>query len=573
MKNRWLTILIFLLCFTLVLSGCGKENHGKVKELKETGKSNSKGGTLNVGIAEPPEGEFQSIFTGSDSDDEVINYFNDSLVDAHNDLKLKPKILSWKALDKDKRTYEFKMKKGIKWQDGNPLTINDWIFTLETLADPQYDGPRYSNVQIVKGADAKHDGKHKSISGIKKINNYTAKVTFKEPKANNLDTLWMSSVISKKIFQHIPVKDMAKSDAVRKHPIGIGPYKVKRIVDGESVEFVKNKHYYRGEPGLDKVNLRVVEQTSLTEALNNKEIDMASVTAPVAKEIKDSKNKKLNILRAPGTSYVIIGFVLNDYDKAKQKVGKPRPKFQNKKLRQALTYAINRNEWVDAFLYGYGKKLNGLIPSSFWSAADKGQLNAYPYNPKKAKKLLDEAGYKDRNGDGWREDPHGKKFEINLKHYAGSNPTFEPRTAAIKGFWENVGIKTKTDMVEFGKYNTDLESGSKDMEAYVRTWTQGSDPDPSDLYKSDALWNEGRYNNPKADKKLAEAKDPKVVGDSQAKRKKKYLEWQKIMNENEPYIPLAESDDMTAVNNRVKNVKVSLKGTNPIYKWTVDDKK
>ncbi|MCP6711545.1 ABC transporter substrate-binding protein, partial [Klebsiella pneumoniae] len=76
---------------------------------------------------------------------------------------------------------------------------------------------------------------------------------------------------------------------------------------------------------------------------------------------------------------------------------------------------------------------------------------------KKAKKLLDEAGYKDRDGDGFREDPKGKKFEISLKHYAGTNPTFEPRTAALKGYWEKVGLKTKVSMVEFSKYNADLE--------------------------------------------------------------------------------------------------------------------
>ena len=572
MKKRWRLALLSMLSLILILSGCGRGDHGEVKETDHTAKSKSKGGTLNIGISEAPEGEFQSIFAGSAGDSEVIDYFNDSLVDFDDNFKIQPKILSWKSLNKDKTTYEFTMKKGIKWQDGNPLTIDDWIFTLETLADPDYDGPRYDGVQDVKGAEEKHAGKAKSISGLQKIDDYTVRLTFSKPQSNNLERLWMSAPISKKVFEHIPVKDMGKSPEVRKHPIGFGPYKVKRITDGESVELVRNNDYYQGKPGLDKINLRVVEQTSLTEALDNEEIDMASVSPPIAKEVKDNGNKNMKILRSPGTDYAIIGFVLNDYDKTKQKIGKERPKYQNKKLRQALTYAINRKEWINAFMYGYAKPLEGLVPSAFWNGAKKGELKDYSYDPKKAKKLLDEAGYKDRDGDGWREDPDGKKFVVNLKHYAGSNPTFEPRTAAIKGFWENVGIKTKTDMVEFGKYNEDLEDASKDMEAYVRTWTAGVDPDPSDLYKSNALWNEGRYNNPKADKLLEEAKDPKVVGDSQEKRKKKYLEWQKIMNEDEPYIPLAEMESMTAVNNRVKNVKVSLKGSNPIYEWTVDDK-
>ncbi|PXA11561.1 ABC transporter substrate-binding protein, partial [Staphylococcus pseudintermedius] len=131
----------------------------------------------------------------------------------------------------------------------------------------------------------------------------------------------------------------------------------------------------------------------------------------------------------------------------------------------------------------------------------------------------------------------------------------------------------KVEMEEFGKYSSDLEKSSKDMEVYFRTWQQGSDPDPSELYRSTALWNESRYNNPKADKILDEAVDTKVVGDDNDKRKEKYLEWQKIMAEDVPVIPIVELEDVTAVSSRVKNFEVSLKGSNPIYEWSVEDKK
>ncbi|WP_390175336.1 oligopeptide ABC transporter substrate-binding protein, partial [Staphylococcus pseudintermedius] len=557
----------------VVLSACGKNGNETSNTSNKTGKSDAKGGTLTVGIAEPPEGNFQSIFTGSTGDSNVIDFFNDSLIDVGDDLKIKPKILSWEKDKNDDLKYTFKVKKGIQWQDGNPFTINDWVFTLETLADPDYDGPRYSGVAVIQGAEEKRNGQADRISGIKKIDYYTAEITFKEHKANNLLELWTSAPISEKVFKDIPVKDMAKSDAVRKNPIGIGPYKVKRIVDGESVELVKNKDYWRGEPNIDNINLRVVEQTSMTQALENGDIDMATITAPIAKEIKDSGSENLQLLQAPSTSYAIVGFVLNDYDKKAQKIGKERPKYQDKKLRQAMAYAINRKEWIDAFYYGYGKPLNGLIPSAHWSGAKEGDVKEYKYDVDKAKQLLDEGGYKDKDGDGFREDPQGKPFVVNLKHYAGSNPTFEPRTAALKGYWEKVGLKTKVEMEEFGKYSSDLEKSSKDMEVYFRTWQQGSDPDPSELYRSTALWNESRYNNPKADKILDEAVDTKVVGDDNDKRKEKYLEWQKIMAEDVPVIPIVELEDVTAVSSRVKNFEVSLKGSNPIYEWSVEDKK
>ncbi|ADX75713.1 ABC transporter substrate-binding protein [Staphylococcus pseudintermedius] len=573
MKKAYRYLWFLSLIVVVVLSACGKNGNETSNTSNKTGKSDAKGGTLTVGIAEPPEGNFQSIFTGSTGDSNVIDFFNDSLIDVGDDLKIKPKILSWEKDKNDDLKYTFKVKKGIQWQDGNPFTINDWVFTLETLADPDYDGPRYSGVAVIQGAEEKRNGQADRISGIKKIDDYTAEITFKEHKANNLLELWTSAPISEKVFKDIPVKDMAKSDAVRKNPIGIGPYKVKRIVDGESVELVKNKDYWRGEPNIDNINLRVVEQTSMTQALENGDIDMATITAPIAKEIKDSGSENLQLLQAPSTSYAIVGFVLNDYDKKAQKIGKERPKYQDKKLRQAMAYAINRKEWIDAFYYGYGKPLNGLIPSAHWSGAKEGDVKEYKYDVDKAKQLLDEGGYKDKDGDGFREDPQGKPFVVNLKHYAGSNPTFEPRTAALKGYWEKVGLKTKVEMEEFGKYSSDLEKSSKDMEVYFRTWQQGSDPDPSELYRSTALWNESRYNNPKADKILDEAVDTKVVGDDNDKRKEKYLEWQKIMAEDVPVIPIVELEDVTAVSSRVKNFEVSLKGSNPIYEWSVEDKK
>ncbi|WP_315293484.1 Oligopeptide ABC transporter, substrate-binding protein OppA [Mammaliicoccus lentus] len=572
MRKRIKSIFVLVMVTILVLAACGKETKEK-EETSEIGgktpKSDKKGGTLKVGLGAPPEGAFQSVFAGSSSDSEVIGYFNDGLVDYDEKLEMKPHILSWK--DKgDGLTYEFKVKKGIKWHDGSDFTVNDWIFTLETLADKDYDGPRFTGVQDIKGAKDKKDGKSDKIEGIKKIDDYTVEITFEKNKLNNLNNLWTSSPISEKAFKDIPVKDMAKSDQVRKKPIGIGPFKIKKIVDGESVELEKNKDYWQGEPKLDKIVLRVIDQTALAQALESGEIDMSSVTAPVAKEIKDKNPENLKILQAPSTSYMILGFVLNDYNKDKMEVGKARPKYQDPKLRKAMAYAINRDEWIKAFLYEYGKKTNGLIPSAHWVAADKDQLNDYKYDVDKAKKLLDEAGYKDKDGDGFREDPKGKEFVVNLKHYAGTNPTFEPRTAALKGYWEKVGLKTKVQMVEFGKFGQDLEKADESMEVYFRTWLQGADPDPSGLYKSNALWNESRFKSEKADKLLDDALDYNVVGNDKKKRKDLYIKWQQLMNEELPVIPIAELIDTTVVSDNVRNYEVSFKGSNPIHEWGVE---
>lgn len=394
-------------------------------------------------------------------------------------------------------------------------------------------------------------------------------VTFKEKKVNYLEGFFAGPLLSKKYLSDVPIKDLAKSDKIRKHPIGIGPYKVTKVAQGEAVQLKKFKDYWQGEPALDKINLKVIDQTQIVKAMKNGEIDMADqATGTIAQEAKKSGDGKLKVLSAPGLDYSILGFVSHDYDKDKNKTGAERPKYKEKKLRQAMLYAIDRKKWIKAFYQGYGKELNSLVPSIHWIAADQKDLNSYEYSPEKAKKLLDELGYKDRNGDGFREDPNGKPFEINLKQYSGSNPTFEPRTAAIKDFWEKVGLKTNMKLVEFGKYNDDLAKASKNMEVYFRTWAGATDPDPSDSYHSDRPQNEMRTVDKISDKYLDDALDFNKVGTDDKKRKDIYVKWQKHVNETLPALPIVQLDSIAIVSDKVRNYDLQMGSDLDLYKLT-----
>ncbi len=115
MKKAYRYVLFLALSVVLVLSACGKSGDTAKNDSSKTEKSDAKGGTLNVGIAEPPEGNFQSIFSSSTGDSGVIDYFNDSLIELDDNLQIKPKILSWEKHKDDDLTYTFKLKKGIKW--------------------------------------------------------------------------------------------------------------------------------------------------------------------------------------------------------------------------------------------------------------------------------------------------------------------------------------------------------------------------------------------------------------------------------------------------------------------------
>lgn len=242
--RKYFKYLTLVLIIILVLSGCGKgKQQDASNDESKTDTSEHKGGTLKVGMPAAPTGVYSSILSSDHTDATVEGYFNENVIKVDKKVKPKPFIASWKDIDPGKKI-EFKIKKGIKWHDGNELTIDDWIYTLEVLANKDYSGSYYPSVENIKGAKEMHDGKADHISGIKKKDNYTMEVTFDKKKVNYLTGFISGPLLSKKYLSDVPVKDLAKSDKIRKHPIGIGPYKVKKIVQGEAIQLERFDDYW-----------------------------------------------------------------------------------------------------------------------------------------------------------------------------------------------------------------------------------------------------------------------------------------------------------------------------------------
>lgn len=560
-----------MLVMSMFLAACGGKEKAGTKEKDNNEKSGENagqpkdGGTIVFAVDTAPEGIFNPNFYGNASDAEVLQFTDDNLITYDEKMKPIPNIASWET--KDNKVYTFKFKEGVKWHNGEELTVDDWIFAIKTLADKKYDGPRYVNVQQIEGAPAYHDGKAKEISGIKKIDDYNIEITFDKARVNNLENLW-TYPLSRKEFEGVAVKDMMSSKQVRQTPVGTGPYKVGKVVPGESIELVRNDEYWQGKPHIEKIILKVIDASLLVGELKNKTVDMTPFSPVSYDEIK--KLSDINILKSPGVSYYYVGFRLGTWDGKKNVAN--YDKYNNKQLRQAMAYAMNREEWNDAFFFGLGHPVNRPVPSSHWIAADNAELNDYKYDPEKAKQMLDEAGYKDKDGDGFREDPDGKPFVVNFSHYQTTNPTFEARAKQIAQYWEEVGLKTKVSMTEVNLYYDKVEKADKSIEVFFGGWSTGSDPDPSGLWRSDALWNYPRWVNADSDKLLDDALDVKIVGTDQDKRKQLYVDWQKLFNEELPAIPISELDETYATTKRVQGVELNPLGLNSPHLWWVDGK-
>ncbi|MED3623111.1 oligopeptide ABC transporter substrate-binding protein [Bacillus thermocopriae] len=565
-RTRMHWLIVFILVLSAFLTACSSNDKAGTNKKEgssvETSNKPQDGGTLVYALDSQPKGLFNWTFYEDAVDHEVLEFFDENLIDYDEHLKAQPHIASWTT--EDNKVFKFTIKKGVKWHNGDELSVKDWEFALYTIANKDYEGSRFENVRNIVGAQDYRDGKTDKIEGIKVIDDYNIEITFDKARVNNLDNLW-TYPMNRNAFKGIEVKDMLNSEVVRTKPVGLGPFKVTKVVPGESIEMERFDDYFGGKPHIEKVVIKVIDPSLSVGELKNGTLDMTSFHPSIIDQVKALDN--VEAITYPGVSYYYVGFRLGTWDGEKNVMNEP--KYQDKKLREAMYYAINREEWVKAFFFGVGKPVNRPIPSNHWIAADQKELKQYKYDPNKAKKLLDEAGYKDVNGDGYREDPNGKEFVINFSHYATQNPTFEARAKALAQYWEEVGLKTKLTMTDVNLYYDLLDKADKSMEVFFGGWSTGADPDPTPLWGSKYLWNYPRWVNEESDKLLDQALDISVVGTDNEKRKNLYVEWQKLFMEELPILPITELEETMAVSKRVQGVKFDVSGYNRPHEWWI----
>lgn len=571
-------VSILFIAFVLVLSACtsgkstptAQETPATSESVKESGKfpkatTNTAaaiaGGTMNYGLISdtPFEGILNPIFYSGNPDFEVIQFFYPSLFATDENFDVKDGGAANISFSNDNKTVNVKIDDKLNWTDGNPVTAEDYVFAFEVIGNKDYDGVRYdTSFMNIVGMEDYHAGKAKTISGIKVINDKEVQIDFKEADPSVKSGLW-SYPLEKKVFGDIPVADMSSSDPVRKNPIGYGPYKIKAMVTGESVQFEANKDYFHGAPKLAGVNLKVVNPNVVIESLKKGDIDLAAFP----NSLYDGKNVPTNVefLGRQEMSYDYIGFKLGKFDKAKgESVMNPDAKMANKELRQAMGYALN-NEQVGTQLYhGLRTPATSLIIPAFAQYHDD-SIKGYNYDPEKAKQLLDQAGYVDKDGDGLREDPKGNKLTINYAAMSGDTIS-EARAQFYLQNWKDIGLNVQLldgRLQEFNSFYDRIEKDDPDIDVYGAAWGTGSDINPAGLYGSKASFNYSRFVSEENDKLLAEGVSPKAF--DMTYRKDIYNQWQQLMIDQAPVIPTLYRYEVQAVNKRVKNYDITYGGS------------
>src|SRR5699024_5709501 len=169
-------------------------------------------------------------------------------------------------------------------------------------------------VQDIEGAQEYKDGEADEVTGFEVKDDYTAVVTFKEPKVNNLENLW-TSPMPKAELEDIPVGDLSSSTEVREEPVGLGPFKVKEIVQGEYVSLERFDDYWQGKPKLAEVMIEVIDESATLGALKNEEIDIMEIKPDYVDELEELDH--IRVVEQEGLGYSYIGFRMGHWDEEK----------------------------------------------------------------------------------------------------------------------------------------------------------------------------------------------------------------------------------------------------------------
>lgn len=427
----------------------------------------------------------------------------------------------WTVSD-DKLTLTFYLKEDILWQDGKELTAEDVKFTYESILNPENACPYIATYQ--------------DIEEIKVIDKYTIQFKYKRPYAPTLSKLGMG-IIPKHLLEN---KDLRKSEFKRK-PIGSGPYELKNWQTDQYIVLESFKSYFKGPAYINKYVIRVIpDQTVQFLELITGGIDYMGLTPYQYKYRTDIEKfkKRFNRYKYLSRSYTYIGYNLSD------------PLFKDKRVRQALSYAVNKESIIDGVLMGLGERCTG--PFLKGSYAYNENVKIYPYNPAKAKQLLKEAGWIDNDNDGILE-KDGKKFSFKLITNEGNKQRKDIATLVQRN-WQELGIDIKIQTIAWQAFINEFID-KRNFQAVILGWTIPTDPDIYNVWHSSSTREGGLnfigYKNEEVDKLIEEGRRTF----DQSKRAKIYKEIHKILAEQQPYTFLYYPYALPAVSKRFKGIE------------------
>ncbi|MDA3848409.1 oligopeptide ABC transporter substrate-binding protein [Lactobacillus delbrueckii] len=567
MKRRMLGTFGVLLAGAALLAGCGKSSSSNsgAKDAKKFPEATAtatakKGGSITIAEESdtPVKGVFLNELTDGQYDTDFMQFGNEALFATDDQYKINNKGAATFKMDRKAKTVTIEVKKGVKWSDGKQVTAKDVEYSYEIIANKASQSSRYtSSLADIVGLAEYHDGKSKKISGIEMPDGENGRkvvLHFKEMKPGMTQSgngFFWESAAPYHYLKDVPFSKLQSSDKVRKNPLFFGPYKLSKLVRGQSATWVRNPYYYRGKAKLDKITISVISPNSASQSIKSKKFDMINVVNSQWKEVKGTKG--YNFVAQIPLSYSYMGFKVGKWDKKTGSVKMNKnSKMSNRYLRQAMGYAMNVDEVTQHYTQGLSFRVKTLVPEGFGDFYDK-SVKGFPLNIKKANALLDKAGYKKKKGETYRRDPNGKKLTIHLAAMSGTTN----QEAIVQNYiqqWKKIGLHvtlTTGRLIEFNSFYDKVQNDDPSVDVFMAAWSLASEPTQDDLYGPKAPYNFTRFATSENTKLLKEMGSEKAFNHSY--RVQKFHEWQQYMQKEAFVIPMTNKYSITAVNSKLVN--------------------
>ncbi|MEC9493322.1 peptide-binding protein [Flexistipes sp.] len=540
--SKYLKLAVLL--FSFLLFACSQQNETTVENKKETPPAEEAKSEKSFGgmLFEGSIGDASNLIPILASDSvshSVASFIYNGLLKYNKNLKLVGDLAKdWKISD-NKKTITFYLKKNVKWHDGEPFTAEDVKFTYQTIIDE--DTP------------TAYDADFQIIDNVTIPDNYTVRVNYKTPFAPALNS-WTMTILPKHLLEG---KKITQSP-LQRNPVGTGPFKFVKWEPGKSITLKANKDYFKERPYLAKYVLKIIPDTAaMYLALLNQDIDLMSMSPLQYTKQTDTSQFEdhFNKYSYLSNSYTYIGYNLQ------------KEMFEDKKVRQALSYATPKKGIIDSVLFGQGKIATGPYkPGTYWYNPD---VPRYNYNLEKAKQLLAEAGWKDTDGDKILE-KNGKEFSFTLMTNQG-NSNRSKIAEIVQQSWEKLGIRVEIRVIEWATLINEYID-KRNFDALVMGWSIPLEPDLYNVWHSSKCKNENLnficYQNEQLDKLIEKAR---LTFDME-KRKQLYFKAQEILAEDQPYTFLYVSKALVGLHKRFRGVEPAPAGiTYNLEEWYVPE--
>ncbi len=501
-------------------------------------------GTITTGdtLVEPALGEATSLvpmLAGGAPASAIAAYIYNTLLKYDKNLNIIGDLAKKWIVSDDNLTITFYLKDNIFFTDGTQLTAHDVLATYKIMTDPNTRTPYAGDYILVKKA--------------KVIDKLTFRVTYKKPFSPALSSWVGLQIFPKHILDLEP--DFNKTP-LKEKPLGTGPYILENWERGKDVVLKVNPNYFDGRANLDQIRIRLIpDQDTQFLELKAGKIDTMKLKPLQYTRLTDTKkfNQTYTKYNYLGFNYTYMGFNLE------------HPLFQNKKIRQALSYAVPRESIIKSILFGQGVPIAGVFKPGTW--AYNADLKPYPYNPTRAKKLLKEAGWHDTDGDGLL-DKNGRPFKFTVVTNQG-NDTRSKTAQILQQAFRALGIEMKIQIQEWSTFIENTIKPRK-FEAYILGWSLTPEPDPFDIWHSSKTapgeFNMVGFKNAQADTLIEKARSTF----NQTERKAYLDKFQEILQEEQPYLWLFAPKSLIAMHKRFKNITPAPAGISYNFKdWYV----